>query len=488
MIANFGLLRRSTRRERHAGPPGVVRRGDSRSFSVGMRSAVDQVAPAALEQQRTQLWVDDDVVRILALADYPRTVSAGWLDRLIDFEAPLELSLHLEPLDSDITIRRLTRKLVELQSSRLLDARSGRIHSAEREVAYADVERLRDALQRGEERVFSVGLYLLLREHTIAALDDLTRHVEAALGGLLAASRPATYQHLAGLRSCLPAGRDELGRRRNLDTTSLATMVPFVSGHVSMERGILVGVGIHSNGLVVFDPFNRSLDNANKVVFAKSGAGKSYACKVEALRALLLGIAYYVIDPEDEYRRICDAVGGQYVRLAGSSPQHINPFDLPPREPDVEAEALRDLLAEKVLALQGLLGLMLAERGLELGQQEKGALDAALYETYRRAGITPEPRTHHRSAPVLGDLHAVLIERSNPYGLADRLARYVDGSLGRVFSSRTSISLDRPFIVFGVRDLEPELRHLGVYLIADYLWHEVRRRRMPRVLLIDEAW
>jgi type IV secretory pathway VirB4 component len=163
-------------------------------------------------------------------------------------------------------------------------------------------------------------------------------------------------------------------------------------------------------------------------------------------------------------------------------------LDLPPREADGEAEALRDPLAEKVLALEGLLGLMLADRGTVLSQQEKGALDAALYETYRRAGITPEPRTHVRLAPVLGDLHAVLVERGNPYGLADRLARYVDGSLGRVFASRTSISLDRAFVVFGVRDLEPELRPLGIYLIADYLWREVRRRRAPRMLLIDEAW
>jgi type IV secretory pathway VirB4 component len=265
-------------------------------------------------------------------------------------------------------------------------------------------------------------------------------------------------------------------------------MLPFTSSHLSMDQGLLEGVGIHSHGLVVFDPFSPELDNANKVVFATSGVGKSYACKVEALRALLLGIAYHVIDPEDEYRRLCEAVGGQFVRIAGSSPQHINPFDLPPADQE-EGDALhRDPLAEKILGLHGLFALMLAEPRASLGQHETAALDAALYETYRRAGISPEPRTHHRLAPVLGDLHAVLVERGDPHGLATRLARYVDGSLGRVFASRTSINLDRPFVVFGVRDLEPELRPLGIYLIADYLWREVRRRRAPRMLLIDEAW
>jgi type IV secretory pathway VirB4 component len=448
---------------------------------------VDVIAPAAIEASRSHLLLDGRYVRILALAEYPRYVHPNWLGRLIDFDAPLDLSLHLEPLESATTIRRLTHKLVELQSSRMLDARSGKIASAEREVAYEDVERLRDALQRGEERVFSASVYLCLRSSTAAALDDLTRRVEAALGGMLASSRPALYEMLPGLLSCLPAGQDHLGRCRNLDTTSAATMIPFTSSHLSMERGILYGLSVHNNSLVIFDPFSRELENANKVVFAKSGAGKSYACKVEAMRALMLGIEYYVIDPEDEYRRVCDAVGGQYIRLSGTSPHHINPFDLPAAAPIDDREA-RDPLAERLLALQGLLGLMLADRGSSLSQREKGALDAALLETYRRAGISRDPRTHSRPAPVLRDLHTTLRKEGDSHGLADRLERYVHGSLGRVFSSPTSVDLGRPFVVFNVRDLEPELRPLGVYLIADYIWRQVRGSRRPRMLLIDEAW
>lgn len=477
---------------------GVAPSPSDERFHRGMRSVVDLVAPAAIEAARSHLLLDGRYVRVIALTEYPRYVHPNWLGRLIDFDQPLDLSLHLEPLDSAASIRHLTHKLVELQSSRLLDARSGKIASAEREVAYEDVERLRDALQRGEERVFSASLYLCLRAATLPALDDLTRRVEAALGGMLASSRPALYEMLPSLLSCLPAGQDHLGRCRNLDTTSAATMIPFTSSHLSMEQGILYGVSVHNNSLVIFDPFSRELENANKVVFAKSGAGKSYACKVEALRALMLGIEYYVIDPEDEYRRVCDAVGGQYVRLSGTSPHHINPFDLPVRQaaaPRDDREA-RDPLAERLLALQGLLGLMLADRGSTpstslgtgLGQREKGALDAALLETYRRAGISRDPGTHARPAPILRDLYAVLRQQGDPNGLADRLERYVDGSLGRVFSSPTSVDLDRPFVAFNVRDLEPELRPLGVYLIADYIWRQVRGSRRPRMLLIDEAW
>jgi type IV secretory pathway VirB4 component len=241
---------------------------------------------------------------------------------LVEFEEPLELSLHVEPLDSAASIRSLTHKLVELQSSRLLDAKGGRIASAEREVAHEDVERLRDALQRGEERVFSVSLYLCLAAPNEVALGDVTRRVETTLGGMLAQARPALYEMLPGLLSCLPTGQDHLGRCSNLDTTSLATMLPFTSGRLSMAQGILYGIDARNNSLVIFDPFSRDLENANKV--AKSGAGKSHACKVEALRALLLGIDYYVIDPEDEYRRLCEAVVGEYVRLSGAPRRTIS--------------------------------------------------------------------------------------------------------------------------------------------------------------------
>jgi len=220
------------------------------------------------------------------------------------------------------------------------------------------------------------------------------------------------------------------------------------------------------------------------VVFAKSGAGKSYACKVEALRALLFGVEYLVIDPEDEYGRLCEAVGGQMVRLSATSPHHINPFDLAPAADDDS----RDPLAERVLVLHGLLELMLAEPDQPLGPRERGLLDVALYETYRRAGITGETSTHARPAPVLRDLLAVLRGADDPSGLANRLSRYVDGSLGRIFSEPTSATLDHPFVVFNIRDLEEELRPLATYLIADHVWREVTRRPRPRILLIDEAW
>jgi len=490
---------------------------DDEQYVFGAQTLPDLVAPAAVEVFRDGVRIDDTWARVLAVTAYPRSVYPGWLATLIDLDEPFDLALHIRPLASGAMIRHLSNRMVALHSSRLLDERHGRLADPEREVAYADMDRLRDALQRGDEHVFSLSLYLLVRGRTRRALDERCARLHVTLDNLQLGSRPATLEHDLGLTSCLPEGRDRLARYRTFDTSSLATAFPFTSSGLSMAHGILYGVMPQTGSLVILDPFSRELENANQVVFAKSGAGKSYACKLQALRALLLGAEVYVVDPEDEYRPICDAVGGQHIRLAPGSGQHINPFDLPPLslvppprhsevrmdEPSVEAGSASDmetresgdLLAEKIQSLHALLDLMLADRtpsgAVGLSQREKGLLDRCLYETYRRAGITSDHRTHDRLAPLLRDLFDVLRSGTcgaDEYGLADRLHRYVEGSLARLFSAPTDVALDRHLVVFDVRDLDGELRPLGLLLIADFVWTRVRQKRQPRLLLIDEAW
>lgn len=504
----------------------------STRIAAGAQTLSDAIAPAAVEIFRDALRIDDDWVRVLAVTGYPRSVYPGWLAMLVDLDEPFELALHIYPLASGAMIRSLSHRMVALHSSRLLDQRHGRLADPEREVAYADMDRLRNALQRGDERVFSLSLYLLVRGRTRRILDERCAHIQTTLDNLQVQSRPATLEHDLGLTSCLPEARDKLQRYRTFDTSSLATTFPFTSSGLSMREGILYGVVPQTGSLVILDPFARELENANQVVFAKSGAGKSYACKLQALRALLLGTEVCVVDPEDEYRPLCMAVGGQYIRLAPGSGQHINPFDLSPRlhrrgatsatvgrtpenkngddngsgDAAVEREGGDnsntggDPLAEKVQSLHALLDLMLADHGPSVGltsgapglsQREKGLLDRALYETYRRVGITSDPHTHDRPAPLLRDLYDVLTAGmcgSDEYGLAERLHRYVDGSLARLFSAPTDVALDARLVVFDVRDLDAELRPIGLLLIADFVWTRVRRQRKPRLLLIDEAW
>jgi len=478
-MTSFSIPGRS-RRVSHSNP-------DQLRFARGSRSVADLIAPAAMEVSRDHLRLDTQFARTLVVTGYPRTVSPGWLAPLIDFEEPIELSLHLHPLQTAQMVSTLSHKLVQLHSSRLLAARGGRLPDPEREVAYEDAERLRDALQRGDEKIFSVALYILLRAGSLAALDALTRKVELTLGGMLAHARTAILEQDTAFQSCLPQGQDQLLLYRNLDTSSVATMFPFSSSSLTMERGVLYGIARHSHSPVIVDPFDESLENANMVVFATSGAGKSYFTKLMALRNLLLGVDFLVIDPEDEYRALCAAVDGQYVRLASSSAQHLNPFDLPPADQDEEA---RDPLAEQVAALLALLEIMLAEPGHGLTSHERTLLDRALYQTYAAAGITEEVSTQHGSAPLMRDLHAVLANTPGEVAmsLAARLQRYVEGSLSGLFSAPTNVALDRRLVVFNIQALEPELRPLGVHLIATFVWNQVRRSRRPRLLIIDEAW
>ncbi len=460
---------------------------EEQRFARGTRSLADLLAPAAVEVSRDHVRLEYQYARVLAVTGYPRTVGPGWLAPLIEFEHPIEISVHVHPLETASVVKLLSHKLVQLQSSRLVDLRSGRLADPEREVAFEDAERLRDALQRGEERVFSVSLYILLRAASPRALDELTRRVETTIDGMLAQSRVTILEQERGFHACLPQGRDDLLVYRNLDTSSLVTMFPFTSSTLSMDRGVLYGVAKRSQTPVIVDPFDSTLENANLAVFAVAGAGKSFFVKLTALRNLLAGVDFLIVDPENEYRTVCEATGGQYVRLASSSAHRLNPFDLPPSAPDDGIDAL----AEHVTSLLGLLSIMLAERDGTLDKLERAVLDEALYQTYLVAGISRDPRTHSRPAPTLADLLAVLEGASAPVaaGLAARLTRYVSGSLGAgLFAGATNVELDRRLVVFNIQQLDEELRPVATHLIASFVWNRVRRERRPRLLVIDEAW
>ena len=317
---------------------------------------------------------------------------------------------------------------------------------------------MRDALQRGEERVFSVSLYVLLRAGSQRVLDDLTRRVETTLDGMLAHSRVAILEQERGFRACLPGGPDDLLAHRNLDTSSLITTFPFTSTSLSMERGVLYGVATRSQSPIIVDPFDASLENANLAVFAMAGAGKSYFVKLMALRNLLAGVDFLVVDPENEYGALCGAADGQFIKLASTSTR-LNPFDLPPE--DAASPQGANTLAEQVSSVVGLMNVLLGERTTSLNSYERAVLDRAAYQAYAAVGITPDPTTHARPAPLLADLQTALETSDDGVasGLAARLRRYVHGSLaGGLFGGPTNVELNRRLVVFNIQLLEEELR------------------------------
>jgi hypothetical protein len=471
---------------------------DERLFALGTRTLADLIAPAGVEVRRDHLQLDAQYVRALVITGYPRTVAAGWLAPLVDeLDLPLEVSLHIRPLASGDMVRALGLQIAKLESSRRVDVLAQRISDPERDIGLEDAERLRSALQRGDERVFSVGLYILLRSPTRRMLDEATRRVETQLDGLLTHSRVALFEQERAFRSCLPEGRDQLLVARNLDTSSLAITLPLASSSLVMERGVLYGVAPENQSPIIIDPFDSSFLNYNLAVIAPSGSGKSYFTKLLALRHLVAGTEFLVIDPEDEYRAVADAVGGSIVRLAAASSHRLNPLDLV--MPDAGPSGAEvDPLAQSISVVLGRLELLLcAGAGPDgapgvLDIYERAVLDQALVETYDAAGITPDPATHSRPVPLLSHLHSVLNQMDSDVAarLATRLRRYIPGagSLGSgIFAGRTNVVLDQSFVVFHIRELPKELWPVAIHLISGHVWNMARRIRRQRLLVVDEA-
>ena len=464
---------------------------------TGVTTLADLIAPTSIEIERDCLRIDDAYCRTLAITEFPRVVQAGWLDRFIDLNEPLDLTFHLVPQESGPVVRRLSRRLAQFHASKMLDDRYGRIGSAESKTALKDIEEIRDRVQRGEEHLFEVSCYVRTDAPTRAALETRTARIVSALDNVQLGSRPATFEQDLGFRSLLPEGRDLLMRSLSLDTSSVVMGFPFTSSGMPLDDGILYG-SAPNGSLAILDPFSKQMENANHVIIGKSGGGKSFLCKLTALRHMTLGTDVYIIDPEDEYYPLCRKCHGQYIGLGLGSGYHINPFDLPvPTEIDGEGELGKagDPLAETVNTLHGLLDLMLGERGpngrAPLTQREKSLLDHALYQTYRQANITSERRTHTLPAPLLRDLYRVLISGvcgTDESGLAERMRRYVDGSLAGLFSAPTNVQLQNRLVVFGVRELDSELRPLGLYLIMNFVESRMRGALKKRLLIIDEAW
>lgn len=459
---------------------------DDATFVASTRALADLIAPAAILLHPASMQLDSQYVRSLYVVGLPRRVGPGWLSPLIDFDEPtVELSMHLEPLDSAAMVGRLDRRLVGLESWRRADEETGRLDDAARATGVADIERLRDAVERGEEKVFAVGLYLLLRAASPAALDALSGRVQDTLGQMLAHARVAVLRQADGFQTVLPQARQLLRSTFPLETSSAATLFPFTSSTLSMERGMLYGVARGSRSPVLLDPFDPSLTNANMFLAGTSGAGKSFTTKLLARRALLADRHVWIIDPEGEYAPLCRAMRGTAVRLGAGTGHHVNPLDLRARGgPDDP-----DPLARHIADLRGLLAVLCTPRGQDLSPEEAAAADAALLAAYAGRDITADPETHRNPAPLLADVQRELAGQGKVgASLAARLAPSVSGSLRGVFSAATNVDLENPLVVFDLHALAAELRPLAVTMLAMFIWQQVQAAPRPRLLFVDEAW
>ena len=459
------------------------------AFLKGMTTLRDLIAPSSLEIHSSYFRIGTKYGRTMYVYGYPRTLYTGWLSPLINIDQVIDVSMFVYPVDTAVVLNNLRKKVTQLEADMSINAEKGRTRDPAKEAALADAEELRDQLQVGSERFFRYGLYVTIYADSIDELSFIQNEIESMFGQMLVYSKTASSQQEQGLNSTVPQMSDQLQIRRNMNTGAVSTSFPFTSADLTQDNGILYGINMHNSGLVIFDRY--SLENANMVVFAKSGAGKSFTVKLEALRSMMVGADVLIIDPENEYQKLSDAVGGSYIRLSLSSDTRINPFDLPRV---IDSDEADDALRANLVTLHGLLRLMLGgasanNAGVGLSPSEEADLDQGLIDTYARAGITSDPLTHTATPPTMGNLYDVLLHMggTGPQ-LAQRLRKYTSGTFAGIFSQQSNIDINNNMVVFNIRDLEDELRPVAMYIVLSHIWNIVRTQQKKRMLIVDEAW
>ncbi len=463
-------------------------------FQKGITTLRDLIAPASIEFKSGSFMLGTRWCKTIYVYGYPRSLYTGWLSSIINLDEILDVSMFIYPVDSQIVMNNLRKKVTQLEASMQLNAEHGKVRDPALEAAYQDAEQLRDDLQMGAEKFYRFGLYVTLYANSQDELDFVTHKVETIFGQQMVLTKVASAQQEQGLNSTVPQFIDDLKIRRNMNTGAISTSFPFTSADLTQDNGILYGVNMHNNGLVIFDRY--SLENANMVVFAKSGAGKSFTVKLEALRTMMMGADIIIIDPENEYQKLSDAVGGSYIHLSLNSDTRINPFDLP-RVTDSDDGENADALRANLVTLHGLLRLMLGSGQVTVGgdvvnilsPSEEADLDQALIDTYARVGITSDPLTHNSPPPVMVDLYDTLLHMGgNGPQLAQRLRQYTTGTFAGIFSQQSNVAINNHMVVFNIRDLEDELRPVAMYIVLSHIWNIVRTQQKKRMLIVDEAW
>lgn len=452
-----------------------------KSYQHGVTSIKDLVAPTSLEIAPRTLRLNGMYAKSFFVFNYPRYLEANWLNPIINFDATMDISMFVYPTKSDKMLKILRKKVAEMLSTKKINAKRGQINDTALETALEDAEQLRVDLQRGNERFFQVGLYLTVYSPTEDKLDTICKQLETLLGGQMVMVRSGDFQVERAFESTLPQATDMLDSVQNMNTGPLSTTFPFVSSDLTSNEGIMYGLNRHNNSLIIFDRFK--LENANEVVFAKSGAGKSYAVKLDVLRSLMMGTDVIILDPENEYETLTRTVGGTYINISLNSEQRINPFDLPATfsKEEKTGEALR----EAAINLSGLMSLMLGD----LTPVEQGLMDRAILQTYELRGITPDTENpHEMDMPTMPDLKNVLESLEGGRELAVRLERFTEGTFSGLFSDQTNVDLASGLVTFCIRDLEDQLRPISMYILLNFIWNKVRSELKRRLLIVDEAW
>jgi conjugal transfer ATP-binding protein TraC len=448
-------------------------------YEAGVLKLQDVIAPSAFQINANYIRVGNKMARVLFVMSYPRFLSSEWFSPVINLDKVFDISIFIHLVDTSSVLRQLQKRVAEVQSQIHTKEEKGLVRDPILDTAYQDLEDLRDKLQQAQEKLFKVGLYITVYGDTLEDLDRTEIEIRSILESKLIYIKPALFQQKEGFETVIPLGTDKLAIYTQLNSSPVSSIFPFVSFDLSSDKGILYGTNMHNNSLVLFDRF--SLENYNSVIFAKAGAGKSFTTKLEVLRTLMFDTEVIIFDPEKEYEYLAEAVGGRYFNISLNSNHHINPFDLPPVGED---ESPKDVLRSNIITLVGLFRLMLGG----LTPEEDAILDRAITETYASRDITPDSDFTNVVPPVLSDLEIVLAGMEGGESLAQRLSKYTKGTWAGFINQPTNVDINKKLVVFSIRDMEDELRPIGMYLMMHYVWNAIRKDLKKRLLVIDEAW
>lgn len=444
-----------------------------------LRGVENIIAPNSIEISSNHLKIEDKLAKTFFVLSYPRYLASGWFSPIINMAHLVDISIFIEPADTAITLKNLRKKTARIEAQIMENESKGMVRDPMLETAFSDVEALRDSLMQAQEKLFKVALYMTIYGDSQEDLARVENEIKNILGSKLIDIKPSSFQELEGFNSILPIATDKLGIRSPLNSNPLSSLFPFISLDLTSDKGILYGVNRHNNTLVIFDRF--SLENANMVIFAKSGSGKSYTTKLEIVRSLMIGTDIIVVDPENEYLTLANAVGGSVLKISLDSENHINPFDIPTVP---EGESSGETLKSHIINLSGLIKLMLGE----ITASEEAILDRAITETYASRDIVPGKDFSKLDPPLLSDFKTILEGMEGGREIAKRLYRFTDGSYSGFINKPTNINVKNRLIVFSIRDLEDELRPIAMYIILNFVWNLIRSELKKRLMLIDEAW
>ena len=449
------------------------------AFSSGTIGLRDVIAPPAIQITSRHVALGSKFARSFAVVSYPRFLNEGWFSPVINLSKEFDIAIFVHPMNSKDVLRKFRRKVAQVESQIIERENKGMVRDPKLDTAHQDLEDLRMHIQQATERMFEVGVYITIYGETVEEINEVEKDMRSLLEGKLIFVKPTVFQQEQGFRSTSPFGTDLLSIHTKLNSEPLSSLFPFISFDLSAEKGILYGINQHNASLILFDRF--SLPNYNSVTFATSGAGKSYAMKLEVLRSLMVGVDVIVIDPEREFERLAQATGGRYFNVSLNSEHHVNPFDLPPVGED---ENPSDVLRSTVINLVGFFRVLLGD----LSQEEESIIDHAIRETYALKDITMEGGFEHIDPPLISDFALVLAGVEGGEQLAERLSRYTTGSWAGFLNQPTNIDIGRRFVVFSIRDMEDDLKTAAMYIITRFIWNNIRKKLKKRLLVVDEAW